>query len=85
MVPRNGLDLLAKRKKSHHCPSRELNPGHPASSLVTLLAELRQSYTCVCYCFAVAQELLHELDISFMLFRSAVNHLLTVLKICLQT
>jgi hypothetical protein len=27
--PRGGLDAVAKRKKSHQCPCRELNPDHP--------------------------------------------------------
>jgi hypothetical protein len=39
-VPRAGLDAMAKRKKSHHCPCRELNAARPARSLVTILTEL---------------------------------------------
>jgi hypothetical protein len=42
MVLRGGLDAVAKRKKSYHCTSRELNPGRPARSLVCLLTELTQ-------------------------------------------
>jgi len=36
---RTGLDAVAKRKKSHHCPYWELNPGHSACSLVSILTE----------------------------------------------
>jgi hypothetical protein len=31
-----------KEKKSHHFPFRELNPGHPASTLISILTELTQ-------------------------------------------
>jgi hypothetical protein len=35
------LDAVRKRKNSHHCPCREMNPqGRPARSLVAILAEL---------------------------------------------
>jgi hypothetical protein len=30
--PRPGLDVVVNRKKSHHCPCQELNPGRPARS-----------------------------------------------------
>jgi hypothetical protein len=30
--PRSGLDAVAKRQKSDHCPCRELNPDRPARS-----------------------------------------------------
>jgi len=36
---RVGLDAVAKKKK-HHYPCRELNAGHPARSLVSILTEL---------------------------------------------
>jgi hypothetical protein len=39
---RAGMDTMTKRKKSHHCPRRELNPSRPARSLVTILTELPQ-------------------------------------------
>jgi hypothetical protein len=29
-----------REKKSFHCPCQELNPGHPAHSLVTTLTQL---------------------------------------------
>jgi hypothetical protein len=29
-----------EEKKSHHCPCWELNPGHPAHSVVSILTEL---------------------------------------------
>jgi hypothetical protein len=35
MGPRAGLDVVARRKKFHHYLSQELNPGHPAHSLVS--------------------------------------------------
>jgi len=38
--PRADLDAVAKRKKSHHCSYRELNPGRPARNLVTILTTL---------------------------------------------
>jgi hypothetical protein len=34
------LDTAVAKKKSHHCPCRELNRGRPAPSLVTILIEL---------------------------------------------
>jgi len=34
-----GLDELTK-KKSYHCPCREMNHGRPARSLVSILTEL---------------------------------------------
>jgi hypothetical protein len=37
MIPRAGLDAVAKRRKSHHYPRRELNLGRPARSLVSIL------------------------------------------------
>jgi hypothetical protein len=40
--PRADLDVAMKGKKSHHCPSRELNPGPPSRSLVSVLTELLQ-------------------------------------------
>jgi len=40
MGPRAGVDMMAKRK--HPCPCWESNPGYPACSLVTTLAELSQ-------------------------------------------
>jgi len=30
----------SKEKNSHHCPCQELNCGHPACSLVSILTEL---------------------------------------------
>jgi hypothetical protein len=38
--PRVGPDAVARRKKSHHCCCRDLNPGRPARSLVSVLTEL---------------------------------------------
>jgi len=38
MGPSAGLDQVAKRKKSHHCPCRELNPDRPAR-IVTIPTE----------------------------------------------
>jgi hypothetical protein len=38
--PRASLDAVTKRKKSHNCPFRELNPGLPARSVVTIVSEL---------------------------------------------
>jgi hypothetical protein len=38
--PRASLNVVAKRKKSHHYLQQELNFGHPAHSLVSILAEL---------------------------------------------
>jgi hypothetical protein len=35
-----GLDTVAKRKYSLHCPCRESNPGSLAHTLVTILIEL---------------------------------------------
>jgi hypothetical protein len=35
-----GLDVVAKRKKSHYCPYRDLNPDHAARNLVTIPTEL---------------------------------------------
>jgi hypothetical protein len=37
--PRAGLDAVA-RGESRQCPYRELNPGRPARSLVSILTEL---------------------------------------------
>jgi hypothetical protein len=37
---RTGLDMVVKKKNP--CPCQESNPGHPAHSLVTILAELVQ-------------------------------------------
>jgi hypothetical protein len=36
---RTSLDVV-RRKTSHHCPCRELNPGRPARSLVSIPTEL---------------------------------------------
>jgi len=33
-------EAMVKRKISHHCPYWELNPNHPACSLVITLNEL---------------------------------------------
>jgi len=38
--PKAGLDAVAKRKVSYHCPFRELNRDRPARSLVCTLTEL---------------------------------------------
>jgi len=38
--PRSGLDAVAKGKKSHHFHCRELNPGRPAHSLVSVVTKL---------------------------------------------
>jgi hypothetical protein len=38
--PRTGLDAVAKRKIKSHYTCRELNPGRPARSIVTVLTEL---------------------------------------------
>jgi hypothetical protein len=40
--PRAVLDTVVKKKKrkSHHYPCRELNPGRPAHSLISILTEL---------------------------------------------
>jgi len=38
------LDAVAKRKKSHHGPCRELNTGRPARNLVSILTELHLLY-----------------------------------------
>jgi hypothetical protein len=49
--PRANLDAEAKRKKSHHCPPRELSSGSPARSLFPILSDvyfvqtLRVEYT----------------------------------------
>jgi len=40
MGPKTCLDAVAKRRKSHHYPCRELNPGHEAPSLVTMITEI---------------------------------------------
>jgi hypothetical protein len=37
--PRAGLDAVSKRKKSCHCFFRELNPCHPAHSVIPILTE----------------------------------------------
>jgi hypothetical protein len=39
-APRRRSGRGGEGKKSRHCPCRELNPGHPARSLVCLLTEL---------------------------------------------
>jgi len=38
--PRTILDAMTKRKKSHHWPRREMNPGRPARGLVIARTEL---------------------------------------------
>jgi hypothetical protein len=38
MGPRAGLDTVAMKENA--CPYRELNPGHPDRSLITMLSEL---------------------------------------------
>jgi hypothetical protein len=43
MEPGAGLNVVAKRKKSHHCPCHELNPGRPALSLVSSITELSRA------------------------------------------
>jgi len=54
---RAGLDPVAKRKMYHHYPYRELNPGRPTHSLVSILTELHQLLE---YCqFVIYQELGH--------------------------
>jgi hypothetical protein len=40
MDPRDGLDVVAKRKNA--CPGKESNPGRPARNLVTILTELSE-------------------------------------------
>jgi len=38
MGPRAGLDAVGKlKKKSHYCFCREMNPGLPARSLLSIL------------------------------------------------
>jgi len=34
-----GLDVVPRRKKSHHLSCRELNPGYPTRSLVSILID----------------------------------------------
>jgi hypothetical protein len=34
------MDAVAKRKKYHHYPCRELNPARPARSLISTVTEL---------------------------------------------
>jgi len=34
---RTGLEAVARRKESHQCPCREMNPSCPARSLVSIL------------------------------------------------
>jgi hypothetical protein len=41
----NRYGRCGEEKKSYHCPSRELNTGRPARSLVTILTELPRLYT----------------------------------------
>jgi len=36
VCPRTGLDTVARRKKSFHCPYREWKPGLPTHSLVSI-------------------------------------------------
>jgi len=38
---RAGLEEVEKRKKSHHCPWRESNPGRTTRSLVSILTVLK--------------------------------------------
>jgi len=33
---RASLDAVAMTNKNYHCPSREMNPGRPSLSLVTM-------------------------------------------------
>jgi hypothetical protein len=40
--PRDGLDIMAKKRKS--LPCQELNPSFPTSSTVTILTEVSQLY-----------------------------------------
>jgi len=39
-VPHSRSGRGGEENDSHHCPYREMNPGRPASSLVTILTEL---------------------------------------------
>jgi hypothetical protein len=36
--PNAGLDMVAKRNKSHYCPCWEMNPGCPDCSVVSILS-----------------------------------------------
>jgi hypothetical protein len=38
--PQSRSERCGEDKKSHHCPCRELNPGCPARSLVSILTEI---------------------------------------------
>jgi hypothetical protein len=42
--PRTGLDAVTKGKKSHYCPYREQNAGHPARNLVSCSIYYAQCY-----------------------------------------
>jgi len=50
MGPRAGLDAVAKRKNSYHCPCREFDPEGPARRIITMAGLHRplKAYNYVC-------------------------------------
>jgi hypothetical protein len=68
--PRAGLDEVAKRKKSRHCPCWELNSDRPAHGLASVLTELPRLHGAA---ITVSKMTSHEMNGRVSIFGSGTD------------